>query len=205
MNKQWDVFISHASEDKAAFVRGLAAALTALGVSVWYDEFTLRPGESLSRSIDRGLSGSTYGVVIVSHAFMAKRWPEYELRGLVSRELSEDRVIIPIWYGVSRDDVMAFSPTLADKLAVDARGAGIEDIAIRILKVVRPELYERHPRRELEQLASGEAAQQLRHELDRAKADLDSTKDGLSQFQCPTCRSRSAGAAAAKSLSTARA
>jgi len=39
---KWDVFISHASEDKDAFVRPLALALCNLGVRVWYDEFSLR-------------------------------------------------------------------------------------------------------------------------------------------------------------------
>ena len=50
----YDVFISHASEDKDTFVRPLAVALNALGVTVWYDEFSLRPGDSISRSIDKG-------------------------------------------------------------------------------------------------------------------------------------------------------
>ena len=40
--KQWDVFISHATEDKEEFVRRLAQALESSGLSVWYDEFTLR-------------------------------------------------------------------------------------------------------------------------------------------------------------------
>ncbi len=54
----WDVFISHASEDKDSFVRPLAVALKQLGASVWYDEFSLKLGDSMSRSIDKGLSKS---------------------------------------------------------------------------------------------------------------------------------------------------
>ena len=42
-----DVFISHASEDKDAIVRPLANALISCGLKVWYDEFTLRIGDSL--------------------------------------------------------------------------------------------------------------------------------------------------------------
>jgi hypothetical protein len=102
LSKQWDVFISHASEDKEQFVRPLSVALVRLGVSVWYDEFTLRLGDSLSRSIDKGLAGSNFGLVIISRNFITKSWPEYELRGLVSREIHEDRIILPIWHGITR-------------------------------------------------------------------------------------------------------
>ena len=35
---EWDVFISHAGEDKDQVARPLAKRLTALGVRVWYDE-----------------------------------------------------------------------------------------------------------------------------------------------------------------------
>jgi len=94
-NPEWDVFISHAHEDKDTFVRPLATTLQSLGVSVWFDEFSLRPGDSLSGSIDKGISGSAYGLVVISPAFIGKHWTEYELRGLVSREVKEDKVILP--------------------------------------------------------------------------------------------------------------
>lgn len=186
--KLWDVFISHASEDKDTFVRPLAIALRGLGVSVWYDEFALQPGDSLSRSIDKGLAGSTYGLVVISQAFIRKRWPQYELQGLVSREISEDKVIIPVWHGTTRDEVVAFSPTLADKLAIDTSGVTAQDVAIRILKIVRPDLYARHPRSELERLTSGEAVRLLQQELERVRQELARTKEELSQFQCPVCQ-----------------
>ena len=37
----WDIFISHANEDKDAVARPLAERLRSLGLTVWYDEFTL--------------------------------------------------------------------------------------------------------------------------------------------------------------------
>jgi hypothetical protein len=79
MNKKWDLFISHASEDKDSFVRPLATALRQLGVMVWYDEFSLSIGDSISRSIDSGLANSKYGLVVISESFIRKKWPEYEL------------------------------------------------------------------------------------------------------------------------------
>jgi TIR domain len=101
MAAKTDLFICHASDDKEAFVRPLAVGLRSLGVSVWYDEFSLQPGDSLSRSIDKGIAGSKNAVVVISSAFVAKAWPEHELRGLVAREIAGEVRIIPIWHGVT--------------------------------------------------------------------------------------------------------
>jgi hypothetical protein len=69
---EWDVFISHASEDKEDFVRLLAERLRTHGLRVWYDDFTLTVGDSLRRSIDRGLARSRYGIVVISPNFLRK-------------------------------------------------------------------------------------------------------------------------------------
>ena len=69
---EWDVFISHASEDKDEFVEHLADALVAADFKVWYDEFELKLGDSLRKKIDFGLANCRYGVVVLSKAFFAK-------------------------------------------------------------------------------------------------------------------------------------
>ena len=114
---QWDVFISHASEDKNDFVRPLAQALQARGLSVWFDEFTLTVGDSLRRSIDRGLADSRFGVVVISPHFLDKKWPQKELNGLVAREIDGAKVILPVWHNISAERILTYSPTLADRLA----------------------------------------------------------------------------------------
>lgn len=127
----WDVFISHAWEDKEDIARPLAEALRRKGLRVWYDEFTLTLGDSLRRSIDRGLAQSRYGVVVLSPHFFAKEWPQKELDGLVAREVGSGKIILPVWHNVTWEEVSRFSPTLADKLAVStARGldAVVEEI-----------------------------------------------------------------------------
>jgi hypothetical protein len=131
-----DVFISHASEDKGAVARPLAEALRSLGLSVWYDEYELRVGDRLSAKIDRGLANSRSGVVIVSPAFIRKPWPRRELSGLVARETSTgESVILPVWHGVSRDEVLKFSPPLADVLAVDT-SSGLDAVVDALLPAV---------------------------------------------------------------------
>lgn len=67
--KDYDVFISHTSEDKDAIVRPLAEALAKGGLKVWYDEFELKIGDSLRRKIDKGLAHSRFGIVVLSQAF----------------------------------------------------------------------------------------------------------------------------------------
>jgi hypothetical protein len=192
MKRRWDVFICHASEDKATFVRPLAEALRRLGLDVWYDDFSLSVGDSLSREIDRGIAGARFGIVVVSPAFIGKRWPDHELRGLVNRDVEEDFRILPVWHGVTKADVRAFSPSLSDKMAIDTRKDDAQEASIKLLRVIRPDLYEPHPRAELERLASGEAITDLQSEIEELRTQL-------SEYQCPTC-----GAAMVATLSVLR-
>jgi hypothetical protein len=137
---EYDVFISHASEDKDAIARPIAEALSSYGVRVWYDEFTLKLGDSLSRSIDKGLAKSSFGLVILSPSFFAKNWPEYELRGLTAKELRGSKVILPIWHQVDIDEVLSYSPPLADKLAVNTANKSPDEIALEVIKIIRPDI-----------------------------------------------------------------
>ncbi len=180
-NYEWDVFISHASEDKDAFVRPLAQALTALGVSVWYDEFSLRLGDSLSSKIDFGLANSRYGIVVISPSFVAKPWPQRELRGLVAREVAGRSTILPVWHNIDVGAVADFSPPLADVLAVRTADLSATQIALQILSVVKPAAFAEHTYDELVQISHGEAFAALRDEL-------EVTKEQLSEFLCPACQ-----------------
>lgn len=136
--RTFDVFISHASEDKDEVVRPLATALRAAGLSVWYDEFELRIGDSLRRKIDRGVGSSRFGVVVLSDSFFGKGWPEYELDGLVTKSVSGDQVILPIWHNVTKKQVIGYSASLADKLARSTATHTVEEIAAEIVEVVGP-------------------------------------------------------------------
>ena len=95
---QYDVFISHASEDKDDFVRPFAEHLKSLGVNVWYDELSLQWGRSLREQIDSGLSNSKYGIVVISKEFIKKDWTKYEFNGLVTKEINGSGRILPIWH-----------------------------------------------------------------------------------------------------------
>jgi len=139
---EWDVFISHASEDKSGFVEPLARELRTRGLNIWYDDFTLTVGDSLRRSIDRGLAHSKFGVVVLSPKFFTKEWPQIELDGLVAREVDGRKVILPVWHEIDAKGIRSYSPTLADRVAVSSsRGvAAVADaihsgmgIAVRVV------------------------------------------------------------------------
>jgi hypothetical protein len=135
--EEYDFFVSHASEDKDSFVRPLVHALTALGLKVWYDEFTLEIGDSLRRSIDHGLGSSKYGIVVLSKSFFSKQWPQYELDALVNRSMNGNKVILPIWHNVKHQEVSCYSHSLADKVAYLTSALSIDQMAQELLNLLQ--------------------------------------------------------------------
>jgi len=127
----WDVFVSHASEDKITVARPLARMLQHAGLRVWLDESELKLGDSLRAKIDEGLAQSRFGVVILSVAFFAKDWPQRELGALFSRR----DALLPVWHGLTAADVVARSPLLADIVAVSTSD-GLSAAARKIIEVV---------------------------------------------------------------------
>jgi hypothetical protein len=138
-SSEYDAFISHATEDKDDFVRPLAAELAKFGLNIWFDESTLRVGDSLRASIERGLSRSRFGVVVFSESFFAKNWPPAELNALFAREMaSGEKVILPIWHNVTLAQMLQFAPIQADKVAAKS-SEGIPNVAKKLVAVIRPE------------------------------------------------------------------
>lgn len=137
MQRKYDVFISHASEDKDEVVRPLAQALKSEGLSVWYDEFELKIGDSLRRKIDKGLANSKFGIVVLSKEFIRKGWTNYELDGIITKSVGGEQVILPIWHNITKKEVIEYSPSLADKLARNTSFYTVEEIAREIAEVIQ--------------------------------------------------------------------
>ena len=138
----WDVFIAHASDDKDSFVDPLADRLKQLAIRVWYDKFTLLPGDRLSEKIGEGLAKSRCGLLVISKAFLSKLWASYELSGLVNRFVEEQIPLIPIWLDVSRADVANKNPALADLLSIEGNSDNVDSCALEVIRVVRPQIFE---------------------------------------------------------------
>ena len=136
-NRKWDAFISHASEDKDDFVRPLAEGLQERGLSVWFDEFELKVGDSLRECIDRGLSRSRFGIVVLSPHFFKKQWPQNELNGLVTRETGGGKVILPVWHNIDAEAIRTVSPVLADRVATSSSN-GLTQVIEVLMQVIGP-------------------------------------------------------------------
>jgi len=135
--RQYDVFISHASEDKDEVVRPLAVALQKEGLQVWYDEFELKIGDSLRRKIDKGLANSRFGIVVLSKDFIRKGWTNYELDGIITKSVSGEQIVLPIWHNITKQEVINYSPSLGDKVARNTAVYTIEEIATEIAEVIK--------------------------------------------------------------------
>lgn len=131
-----DIFISHASEDKAAVARPLSQALVDLGWRVWLDELELTIGDSLSGRIDAALARTRFGVVVLSPAFFGKAWPERELAGLAAREIGAGtKIILPVWHEVDHALITQRSPVLADRLGA-LTSSGIPNVAKELARTI---------------------------------------------------------------------
>lgn len=135
--KEYDVFISHASEDKDDVARPLAEALRNNGLTVWYDEFELRIGDSLRRKIDKGIANSNFGVIVISRDFINKGWTNYELDGLITRTVNGEQTMLPVWHNITKREVINYSPSLADKLARSTTDFTVEEIADEIADLIQ--------------------------------------------------------------------
>jgi len=108
--------------------------LRSFGVDVWLDRSELRIGDSLTEKIDDGLANSFY-VMVVSPSFIAKPWPRRELSGLMAKEELGRKVVLPVWHNVTNEQLLEYSPILADRLASNTTN-GIDAVAKEIASVV---------------------------------------------------------------------
>lgn len=132
--EEYDVFISHAWEDKADFVDEFVNELKKLGLKVWYDKDRMKIGDSMRERIDNGLSKSRYGIVVLSPDYIAesKYWTKKELNGLFQMETINGKTILPIWHKLTKKQVVEYSPIIADRLALTTADYTPEEIAIKI-------------------------------------------------------------------------
>lgn len=134
---EYDVFISHASEDKTPFVEELVKALQDKDVKVWYDSLSIAWGDSLRKQIDDGLKKSRFGIVVLSENYIKKGWTQYELDGLFDIEMTKGKTILPIWHNITKQQVMDFSPTLAGRKALTSATMTAEEIADTFVELIK--------------------------------------------------------------------
>lgn len=138
---EYDVFVSHAWEDKADFVEAFVQALKDREMKVWYDKSKIKWGDSMRARIDDGLRKSKFGVAILSPNYIAegKYWTKAELDGLFQMESINGKTLLPIWHNLTKKQVMDYSPILASKLAMTTATMTAEEIADELLDMLSSE------------------------------------------------------------------
>lgn len=131
-------FISHDSRDKDSLVRELALELSKLMCPVWYDEYSLKVGDSLRANIEQGLKETKKCVVILSPNFLSNEgWGKAEFDSIFTREIIEkNNVMLPIWHNVGVQEVYQYSPRLADKVGLNS-SIGIPELARKLSNVIK--------------------------------------------------------------------
>lgn len=95
MVRQYDVFLSHATEDKPK-VRKLKDRLEQLGVVVFFDETSISWGDSITEKINHGLLKSNFFIPFLSESFSKKGWPNKELNSAIAANVNRKGRILPI-------------------------------------------------------------------------------------------------------------
>lgn len=135
--EEYDVFVSHATEDKESFSDEFVRILREkYNLKVWYDAISIKWGDSIRTEIDKGLKKSKFGVVILSRSYVSKYWTNYELEGLFQREVNGGKLILPIWHNITKQEVQQFSLSLAGKMAMNTAFMTPDEIAKKLSELV---------------------------------------------------------------------
>jgi len=136
----YDVFISHASEDKKDFVDPLVEKLQNAGIRVWYDTLSMEWGKSLREQIDNGIKRSKFAILVFSKHFFAKKWPQRELDGILSKETVSGSSPLPIWHNITYEELYELSPTMSGLFAYSTDKYSIDDICKALELVLEKEV-----------------------------------------------------------------
>ncbi|PAD15587.1 toll/interleukin-1 receptor domain-containing protein [Shouchella clausii] len=140
---EFDVFLSHSSLDKSIFVSELSEKLSGKGLKVFEDVKVFKIGQSQTDMMNMGILNSRFVVVFLSKNFIQSGWSDYEFKSFLNREINEKRVIIlPIWHGVTVEEVRQYNPYLVDKFALNTQKFSINTIVEHINQVVVESLNE---------------------------------------------------------------
>lgn len=141
---EYDVFVSHAWEDKEDFVEEFVQELRKLEIKVWYDTSRIKWGDSMRAKIDDGLRKSRFGVAVLSPNYIAdgKYWTKAELDGLFQLESVNGKTLLPIWHKLTKKEVMDYSPIIASKLAMNTASMTAKEIAENLLELLKETVTE---------------------------------------------------------------
>lgn len=74
---------------------------------------------------------------MLSKSFIKKGWTNYELDGIITKSNTGEQILLPIWHGITKKEVLDFSPSLADKVARNTTTYTVEEIADEIIELFK--------------------------------------------------------------------
>lgn len=165
------MFISHNKADKLS-ARALATMLVEQGVDLWFDEWEIRPGDSIVGGIEAGLQEANVFVLLWSEQAAASNWVGAELRAFIRKRIDDTGMrIVPLMV----DDTQ-LPALVADYRGFDLSGVRLEDV--------------------VEELTGSPRDVKVAQVLQRKLNDLTerNTKgDPLGYLVCPSCGSDKLG------------
>jgi hypothetical protein len=114
LSDRYDLFISYASENRNLVWHFIQVAYRAGIIRFWWDNLSIKVGESIPQEIDSGLLNSRYMVAFLTKEYFAKYWTKEELDSM----RMQSKRILPIWVEVNSKDVKSFSPSIASRKAL---------------------------------------------------------------------------------------
>ena len=94
------VFLSYASEDKE-LARQVANTLQKNGIETWWDDWEIKPGDSMRQKIDEGIGGCTHFLVLLTKQSIDKEWVKIEMDAGFVRKLKGKCRFIPVRHKLS--------------------------------------------------------------------------------------------------------
>ena len=135
MHKKYDIFISHASEDKENVAYPIYRACEELGVCAFLDIKYIKWGDSLTEKINHALGRSKLVLAVLSENSVDKTWPSKEINSALARELAGEQKILPLIVG---NPNLSSVSLLHDKLHIKWEGD-----AASIAKKIRDLVYDK--------------------------------------------------------------
>jgi hypothetical protein len=131
-------FICHDSRDKKEIARRIALGLQRMMCPTWYDEFSLKVGDNLRDKIEKGLKECRKCIVILSPNFFSNGgWTKKEFDSVFTREILEQKnLVLPVWYGVGKQEVYDYSPSLLNIKGVDRTQLGEEEVCRQVCRAI---------------------------------------------------------------------
>lgn len=129
--KEYDLFLSHANDDKLAYVDGLYDCLKKLGIRIFYDKEELEWGDNWKQRILDGTAKSEFAIIVISNNFFGREWTERELSEFMQRQNeSGQKIILPLLYNITLDELKEKYPYLTDIQCLKTKDKTVEEVVI---------------------------------------------------------------------------